>query len=126
MARGGYVSEPELDMFSTLVNMGFDKSQAKAAMARCSSVEAAVGYLMNAGTHVAPASTSADAPRETPPHPAERQSGANSDKLDILMALGFEESQAEAALARCSSVEAAVEYIMSQGAVAAPERSTVE
>lgn len=34
------------------------------------------------------------------------------DKLDILMAMGFEEAQCKEALERCSSVEAAVEYIM--------------
>jgi hypothetical protein len=43
----------------------------------------------------------------------------NSDealnRLEILLAMGFDESRSRAALERCSSVEAAVEFIMMQG-----------
>lgn len=156
--------EEELDNLGILMAMGFEERRAKAALLRCSSVEAAVQYMMEQGepgvyseyiepvvrpaaqgiygaaerAGVAPAANQAASALHGVVKPAaqglygvaeraygaviqpvaqriygesETPGGATSDLPATLLALGFSEKQATEAAGRCSSVEAAVEWI---------------
>jgi len=136
-------------MMEVLLDMGFSEADVEAALARHSSMDAAVEYLMLHGAgpgdpvertdsgsfaqhldhigqialaqlplpHWLLAGVDADTPSESVTtentYTAAEASvmGATSDVADALRALGFTESQVQAAVRRCSSVEAAVEWL---------------
>jgi len=174
----------ELDQVEMLVAMGFDEKRAKAALLRCSSLEAAVEYIMLQGEpstyteYVEPAAsaihqkvvqpaaqgiyTAAEragvaepasraaskvanavhpaaqglygvaeragaglydavfqpvaqriyGDADTKPEPAPAGNAKSDEVAATLVAFGFSEKQAKEAASRCSSTEAAVEWIM--------------
>lgn len=116
--------ESEAEKMTILTTMGFDPRAAEASLKRCSSIEAAVQYIMENSAVSAPASGHPVLPLKAvgqtlgrvPPVPvgdAELQRGgrkSQSVQADLIRC-GFSEGQAKAAARRCSSIEAAVEWI---------------
>jgi len=113
-----------------LTMMGFDQDVATASLERCSSIEAAVEYMMETSTlGSAPAQHGilpVQAVGQTfEPSPALAAGAAGQHRMvervepssripsihAALIGCGFAEEQAKAAARRCSSVEAAVEWI---------------
>jgi len=69
-----------------------------------------------ASEHQAPAASQVPTASQTPPEPADQPpEGPPLDHLGILLAMGFTEDQAQSAVQRSSSVEAAVEFLMNGG-----------
>eukprot|EP00929_Paragymnodinium_shiwhaense_P083995 TRINITY_DN44898_c0_g1_i2.p1 TRINITY_DN44898_c0_g1~~TRINITY_DN44898_c0_g1_i2.p1 ORF type:complete len:588 (-),score=117.69 TRINITY_DN44898_c0_g1_i2:571-2334(-) len=118
-----------LSTVEILLALGFSEGDSKAAAARCSSVEAAVDYLMKAppalqqGDRQQAAQAAEQTPGQLPPQPsstavasstehAAKSQPSGSSVVSELLAIGFSQAQAEAAAKRCSSLEAAVEWIM--------------
>lgn len=117
----------ETEKMTILTTMGFDHQAAEASLKRCSSIEAAVQYIMENSAVSAPASGHPVLPLKAvgqtlgrvPPVPGDaelqrgcHQGGRKSQSVQAdLIRCGFSEGQAKAAARRCSSVEAAVEWI---------------
>lgn len=103
MAAGASESdEAHSEVLEILLTIGFDADAAREATKRCSSVEAAVQYIMmnqSADAIAGPAEQKADS------------SSAKTSLIESLTAIGFSDAQAQEASRRCSSVEAAVEWL---------------
>lgn len=115
-------ADDDLDNLDILMAMGFDETRAKAALSRCSTVEAAVedimqnsSYLNQAGNAVQGAAARASAGfygAVIQPMAQKIYGEENSGEVfNTLLSLGFTDNQARCATERCSSVEAAVEWI---------------
>merc|ERR1719387_2079854 len=91
-----------------LLTMGFEDSQARDALAHTSSLEAAIEHLSWQGTLTARFLQGFHA---TVVEPAAKYIVGDSQLVSTLLELGFERAEAKAAAERCSSVEAAVQWL---------------
>jgi len=108
-------SDEKSEKMTILTTMGFNQQAAQASLKRCSSIEAAVQYIMENPVS-APASGHPVLPLKVvgqtlaEPQPGCPGGGRKSVQADLIRC-GFSEGQATAAARRCSSIEAAVEWI---------------
>eukprot|EP00913_Durusdinium_trenchii_P029768 g27895.t1 len=117
------ISEESDDKITILTMMGFGHEAAEASLKRCSSIEAAVEYIMENAT--LKGGSARDHPvlplqaagktftRDTSTlseQPGQGRRRSQTVQAD-LMRCGYSEAQAKAAARRCSSIEAAVEWI---------------
>jgi len=116
------------NVLAELIAMGFDEDTASTAAKRHSSVEGALEYILkqSAQNSAKVGSTSMQAPATTRGlESAEADASPKADVVDLadrvrqlveqLMQLGVEHAHATEAAQRSSSVEAAVEWLMSKG-----------
>eukprot|EP00927_Polykrikos_kofoidii_P073628 TRINITY_DN69649_c0_g1_i1.p1 TRINITY_DN69649_c0_g1~~TRINITY_DN69649_c0_g1_i1.p1 ORF type:complete len:515 (-),score=95.51 TRINITY_DN69649_c0_g1_i1:77-1621(-) len=116
---------------ASLMSMGYAEKDAEAAATRCSSIEAAVDFLLNIRADCAQVEkpvTSEAGPLAEQAEERDEEEDAEPplDMFDMLKAFGFSEADARSAIERCSSVEAAVEYIMSHSGERQANKCDVE
>lgn len=99
------------DLVSSLVDLGFSEEHARGAASRCSSIEAAVEYMTE--RLAASQKLVDDAPAASSGPPSQATPASPTGLKAVLLELGFSEAQVGMAMRRCSSLEAAVEWISS-------------
>lgn len=123
-------AECVLDLGEILKTLGFSDKDVQEALKRCSTVEAAVDFIMTRGCQgeprvpdasrslkvqrLAQESCSAASPPvfgRQPTRPPTAETEPLPDLASSLLAIGFTKMQVDAAVRRCSSLEAAVEWI---------------